>query len=215
MLPYNTDILFSIFSHYNSLIWPALLIIHGILLAFLYQLLRGRSGRWLDAGINTLLILVWLWVAIGFYHVQFSDFNFMAPIYGWVFITQALLLTIITISHWRLEYRFDGNFFNWCGIALIATGLALVPLLDWICGANWHALRWFASGPEATLLVSVGLLLLSTHRVPWLLLLIPLIVSIKIAVLAYFLSYIPDYFFAAACTAGTVVLLLKRARTGH
>src|SRR5687768_16253137 len=100
MLPFTTEILFSSFEQYNRALWPLPMVAPALALVILALALRPvRHG---DRPVGALLALAWLWVGLGYFILHFAAFDFVAPIYGVLFILQGLLVAWSAVVRGRL-----------------------------------------------------------------------------------------------------------------
>lgn len=168
MLPFTIDTYFAAIEQYNQSIWP--LPLAGFPLALIAI---GCAMQPFAAGVRVLgavLVVAWLWSGIGFHLLHFSSINFAAPAYAGLFGVQALLFAWICLARSELRFRFTPNVPGLAGVLLIGMGDALWPTLGLILGnGTFAAAPMFAADPTATVLVTLGVLLLAEGRaVPWL-----------------------------------------------
>ncbi|TDX30858.1 hypothetical protein DFO67_104117 [Modicisalibacter xianhensis] len=204
MLPYSPEILFAIYAQFNQAVWPAQLIFNALLLGLIF-LIAKRSGSATAARIvNGFLALAWAWTGIGFHLAHFAPFNFAAPYYGALFLVQAALFAVAALKA-SPRYRLARGLPGVIGVGLLGYGLFGYPLVDAALGQTWQSLRYFPMAPGATLLVSLGGLLLATGRVTYLLFAVPVLWSLIAGVLAWWLGLVQD---AVLPVAGLMCLAL-------
>jgi hypothetical protein len=103
MLPYSAEVLYALYGQYNQAIWPMqilFLVLAGVSLAFTLH-------PWRQAGrvVGLILVLAWLWAAIGFHWQHFSLINFSAGIYAALFAVQALLIAWTWVARGGTSFR--------------------------------------------------------------------------------------------------------------
>jgi Family of unknown function (DUF6064) len=212
MLPFTAEILFSSFEHYNRALWPLPIIAPALALAILALALRSvRHG---DRAIGALLGLAWLWVGFGYFILHFAAFDFIAPIYGAFFVLQALLLNWSAVVRNRLAFRFTGDLFGWCGLALVLAAALAWPLADSLWGQGWASARLVGLAPGPTAVFTLGMLLCA-GRTPLHLAVIPLLWTLIAGVTAWILSIAQDLALPIVGISAFVLMLWKNRRKKH
>lgn len=203
MLPYSADALFAQFEHYNFAIRPvpalALLLIGMIL----YLAVRSRQDR--SHLIFAALGAGWLWTGTVYHQMFFADLNFAAPVYGALFIFQGVLLLWLGAVRRGFAVRFDGSIDAWIGVGSVIAAACALPLADWLQGAGWTDARLPLIAPGATAGVTVGVLLMTSGRWRWCLLIIPVLWTFVAGGHAWVLDIRQDYVLPAI---GLLALLL-------
>jgi Family of unknown function (DUF6064) len=213
MLPFTAEILFSSFEHYNRALWPLPIVAPALALAILALALRSvRHG---DRAIGALLALAWLWVGLGYFILHFAAFDFIAPIYGAFFVLQALLLIWSAVVRNRLAFRFTGDLFGWCGLALVLAAALAWPLADSLWGQGWASARVVGLAPGPTAVFTLGMLLLCAGRTPLHLAVIPLLWTLIAGVTAWILSIAQDLALLIVGIGAFVLMLWKNRREKH
>lgn len=172
MLPFDAEVLASFFTLYNRTVWPAQILAVVLALAALWLILSPRRGGGRVPGL--LLAAGWLWCGAVFFLLHFASLDFMAPVYGWVFILQGVLL-LWSLGLRRGVLRFRGGAVGWVGLALAVFALFGLPALTALTEAGWQSARIVGLAPGPTAVFSLGLLLMREGRRPWHLLVIPLL----------------------------------------
>jgi hypothetical protein len=172
MLPFTAEILFSSFEQYNRALWPLPVVAPALALAIVGLALRPvRHG---DRAIGGLLALAWLWVGVGYHFLHLAAIDFAAPAYGALFVLQGLLLLWTAVIRDDLAFRFTGDLFGWCGLALALAAVLAWPLADGLWGRGWPGLRVVGLAPGPTAIFTLGMLL-GAGRAPLHLAIIPLL----------------------------------------
>jgi hypothetical protein len=90
MISLTADVFFANIAHYNQAIWPAQIVATLLDLIVVALAVRPRAGS--DRFIGFVLATAWLWTG-AIYHVEhFARINFIAPLFGFLFVAQAVLI---------------------------------------------------------------------------------------------------------------------------
>ena len=209
MLPFTAEILFSSFEQYNRALWPLPIVAPALGIVMLALALRPvRHG---DRAIGTLLALAWLWVGVGYHILHFAALDFAAPAYGAFFVVQGLLLGWSALVQNGLAFRFTGDLFGWCGLALALAAALAWPLADGLWSPGWPSVRLVGLAPGPTAVFTLGMLLLSVGRTPLHLALIPLLWTLIAGATAWILN-IPQDLALPVVGIGAIVLIPSKNR---
>lgn len=206
MLSFTAEVFFSLLGQYNLDLWPTQML--GLLLGLgaVAAACRPRAGS--DRAIAAVLAAAWLWVGIAFHGVYLATISFAAPAVAACFVAQALLLLWSGLVRGRLRFRFRRDVIGWAGLAVALAGLALYPLLGLAAGRGWSQLASFGVAPCPTVIVTIGLLLLTEGRTPFILMIVPLLWSLAAGLAAWFLA-IPEILVLPAIGLGALALILR------
>ncbi|MGH6947659.1 MAG: DUF6064 family protein [Kiloniellales bacterium] len=210
MLPFSEDAFFALFESYNRAIWPAQPLASLLGLVALLPLFGPVRGG--DRALAALLALAWAWNGIAYHLLHFATLSFMAPLFGALFLLQALLFAWSGAIRGRLEFRFRPDLCGWSGLALAVFALAVYPLLGWLAGHGWPRAALFGVAPSPTTLFTFGLLLTLQGRVPLHLLAIPLLWSLIGGASAFLLGVPEDIVLPVAGLGSLLLALLKAGR---
>jgi hypothetical protein len=212
MLPFTAEILFSSFETYNLALWP--LPILAPVLAVAIVLLTLRRVRHGDRAIGALLALAWVWIGVGYFILHFAAFDFAAPLYGGLFVVQALLLAWTGFVRGRLAFRFGADLFVWCGIVVALAAALAGPLGDGLFGRGWASARVVGLAPGPTAVFTLGMLLLTAGRTPLHLAIIPLLWTLVAGATAWILSIPQDLALPIVGVGAFALLLWKNRQQG-
>jgi hypothetical protein len=127
MISLTADVFFANIAHYNQAIWPAQIVATLLGLIVVALAVRPRAGS--DRFIGFVLATAWLWTG-AIYHVEhFARINFIAPLFGFLFVAQAVLIGWTCAVRGRLKFRFNADRYGRSGLALAILALALYPML--------------------------------------------------------------------------------------
>jgi hypothetical protein len=205
MLPFTADILFSDFSQYNRALWPLPALALVLCLATILLVLRPMRGG--DRLIGLLLAAAWLWVGVRYHFLQLARLDFVAPIYGALFVLQGLMLAWAVVRG-KLAFRFRAGFFGWCGLALASAGAFAWPLADGLA-QGWASARIAGLAPGSTAMLTLGLLLLNSRRTPVHLAIVPLLWTLVAGATGWVLGIPQDLLLPVAGIAGFGLILWK------
>jgi Family of unknown function (DUF6064) len=94
-LPFTAEVLSSVVQTYNRAVWPAQVVAYVLALALVWIAIRPRYGgyrRVAHSLAGAALAAAWAWTGVAFHFSYFANINFLAPVYGSLFVVQALLL---------------------------------------------------------------------------------------------------------------------------
>lgn len=155
-LPYSAEVFASLLGRYNMAIWPLPAV--GVALALVALALTLRpvreNGRIISAG----LAVTWAWVGVGFHVERATAIDFAAPLYGALFLVQALLLAWSGVVRGALGIRFQPDLSGWTALGLGAIAVAGYPLLALWAGDAWPGLPLAGTAPDPTVLLTLALL---------------------------------------------------------
>jgi hypothetical protein len=213
MLPYTIEVFFSAMARYNADHLAGVLI-NLALCAAAVALVVVRRGERAPANraVGAILVVAWVWTGALHQLETMADLNFMAAVYGWAWLAQAGLLAAATLWRPYLGFRFARDPAGVGGLALALWGLAGHPLAILATGADWRALPLAGSAPDATAILTAGLLALAAGP-RWLrlgLMLLPLAWGGVAGVSADLLAYPVDYLVPAAAIVAVVLIALPR-----
>ena len=213
MIAYTAEVLFAVLEQYNRDIWPAPVVASAFgVLALLLSLRPVTGGDRVIAGI---LVLTWLWVGAVYFLTYTAPIDYLAPVFGGVFIAQGLLFAWAGARKAQAAFQFQPTPTGWAGLALALFALAAYPLLAWSAGHGWPQAALFGVAPTPTVLFTLGMLLLTAGRTPGYLMIVPLLWSLAAAAAAVMLAVPEDLTLPVAGLAAARVWLWRKrqART--
>ena len=174
-LPFTLEQFLDVFRQYNISLWPMqiLLIILALVATYFSMVKRSYS----DKIILFILTFLWLWMGIVYHLIYFSSINKAAIVFGSLFIIQSLLFFYLGIMKDKLRFQFNLNKYGVTGMALIMFALIVYPLLGYWFGHVYPSSPTFGL-PCPTSIFTFGILLFSSSRIPFIVIIIPAIWSI-------------------------------------
>ena len=213
-MPYTVEVFFAAMAEYNRAWFP--LPIFALLLAFAAFALAVRPlpGRPALSGrlVGAILAASWLWVGWAHQLQHMAGLNFMAPVYGWVWIIQGVLIALTCAAPGRVRFRFVGDLRGWTGLALALFGLLGYPLAVLALGHGWRGVPLVGMAPDPTAIFTAGVLAAARERPPLHLFVVPVGWAGVAAFSAYLLGFPLDYAVAVAVVIGTAMAVGARLR---
>lgn len=144
---------FRLFELYNAWLWPAQPLVLLLGLGLFVALWRGLP--WAPRAACTALAIAWAWVAWAFHLERYAAINWAAKGFAAAFALQAALMLVLL---WRRSPAPPRR--APVGFALLAGAVLLMPLLGVAAGRPWQEAEVFGLTPDATVLGTLGVLLL-------------------------------------------------------
>lgn len=172
-LMFGPEVFLRLFVRINQDIWPWQGIAVIMVVAIGALLVRGDILA--RRGILLLMAAAWLWSGAGFLMEYYGPVNLPATWFGWAFVLQGALLTVVALV-WRWDTVAEQSALaRWSsGIGWVVI-MGLSPLLTVAQSGNWHSVALFAVTPDVTALGAVPCMLVLPRRIRWLFLLLPLV----------------------------------------
>ena len=172
LLMFSPETYYRLFELYNADVWPMQVVALGGGLGIAAFMVRGP--HWREYVVCTLLAIIWLAVAWGYFFQRYSTINLAAPYFAWSFTAQAILIAVSGVLLQRLTFNDAKGLTGKVGIALFIFALLLQPLIGPLIGGEWSGVELFGLAPDPTVLGTLGVLLAS-DRVRWELFIIPVL----------------------------------------
>ena len=174
-LPFTIEQFLSVFELYNQSVWPfqVLVYIQVVFSIILILKISKLSGKF----ISSTLVFLWLWMGVIYHLTFFTTINPAAYVFGILFVTQAILLAYYGLLKGTLSFVFEGDVFSYAGIALVAFALIVYPLAGYFFGHIYPRSPTFGL-PCPTTIFTLGILLMLKGRIPFRLLIVPILWSI-------------------------------------
>jgi hypothetical protein len=174
-LPFSIEQFLKVFEDYNLSVWPMQLVIYVMALVALF--LSIKKLRWSGKIISLILSFFWIWMGIVYHLMFFTTINKAAYVFGIAFILQGILFFYYGFIHKRLSFRFSRNVYGVTGSFLMLFALLIYPITGYYMGHIYPASPTFGL-PCPTTIFTFGLLLWASHKLPWPILIVPLLWSI-------------------------------------
>ena len=218
MLPYTTDVFFAAMARYNADHAGLVALLAGLTMAVFALAVFGTRKAWQDRAVGAVLAAGALTSGWAHQSGLMADLNFMASVYGPLWIVQGGLLAGTLALRPRLSFAgadtgsSAGGRTRLGGLAIAAVGLIGHPLALLAHGIDAASLPLAGSAPDATAILIAGLLA-AAHGPRWLrlgLLLLPLAWGGVAATSAYLLGFAPDALVPLAVLAAAALTVADR-----
>ncbi len=208
-MPFTIQEFLGVFESYNTSVWPMQIILNLLAVICLFLLISSLKGK--SAIINGVLIFLWLWMGLVYHILYFTTISTIGFLFGALFVLQALIFSYY--AYFRpenLRYRFKLNISGFVGIIFILYSLLIYPVFANDLGHIYPQTPTFGL-PCPTTIFTFGILLFSTTRVRWYIMIIPLLWSLIGFSAAYNLGMTEDYFLVFAGIIAMILQFLKPA----
>jgi hypothetical protein len=205
-IPFTTEQFIQIFEKYNQTVFPMQFVL--ILVAIISVLLATNPKPFTNKTISGLLGFLWLWVGIVYHLIFFTKISPPAYLFGTLFIFQGLLFLYEGVARNRLSFRISQKFYGIFGAIFITYALAIYPLISYALGRIFPSSPTFGV-PCPTTIFTFGLLLWTDKKVPFRLLVIPVLWSIVGTSAALNFGIKEDFGLIVAATLGTASILWR------
>ena len=171
-IPFSRQAFFEVFEAYNLAVWPAQILLIALAVAALVTVIRPvRHG---DATIAAILAAFWMWMGVVYHMVYFTAINPAAWGFGTLFVLQGLVFLLAGVYRGRLSFRYRSGAVAHLGSILILYALLIYPLLGYLLGHRYPESPTFGL-PCPTTIFTFGLLLWTDRKVPYYVLIIPVL----------------------------------------
>lgn len=160
---FTPETYFRLFELYHRDWWPMQLAC--MTMAVVILLCLWLKPAWGGRVIAILLATSWAWVSWAFLHLRFAPIHWVAEWYAVAFVLQALLLFVYGVSRRGVEFEPGDPVRAGIGIFILLGALLVLPATAHLTGRGWLQTELFAMTPDATVLATLGLLLLVKGRV--------------------------------------------------
>jgi len=162
--------LLEVFATYNPMIWPMQIVAYLIGLSAVYLAVRKTTIS--KRAIPAILAFFWLWVGLAFWLPSVFQGYMPGIFFTALFLIQGGLLAAQTIKP-GLEFGFKRDACAWAGVFCLLYALVGYPLAGAMVGHAYPYMSPFGLTPCPVVTFTFGLLLLTTSKVPKILLIIP------------------------------------------
>jgi hypothetical protein len=176
MLPFTLEQFLDVFAAYNTAIWPAQIVAY--LLGAIAVAALLRPGRASDRVVSAVLGMMWLCTGVLYHGTFFSSVNNAAFAFGALFVVEGMALFYAGVIRDHLRFAINPGVRGVIGAGFILYASLVYPLIGIATGHSWPALPMFGVAPCPVTIFTFGLLLLTTRRFSYWLLVIPFIWSL-------------------------------------
>jgi hypothetical protein len=198
-----------VFKKYNTAVFPTQLLL--VLLAACAIYFVAQAKRHPGKPITFILAGLWLWMDAVYHIGFFSVINKAAYGFGALFILEGILLFIYAFI--APPFSFQKNIASIVSAVLLVYALIIYPLLGYIAGHGYPYSPTFGL-PCPTTIFTLAVFLLADNRLPFYLIVIPLLWVVIGFSAAFTLGIYEDAMLIVSGLA-LVVLNLKKPKTWH
>ena len=206
-IPFSQDQFFRVFEAYNLSLWPIQILFYG--LGVVCIIVMVKNGLKYSRMLCAVLSFFWLWMGVVYHILYFSSINSAAYFFGFVFIMQGLAFFYFGVIRQKVKFNFNLELSGIIGLVLIVYALGAYPVISYFVGHIYPRSPTFGV-PCPTTIFTFGLLLHSTTRVPWFIVLIPLLWSFIGLSAALNLSVKEDFGLPVAGLLASPILLFYK-----
>ncbi|MFO7892527.1 MAG: DUF6064 family protein [Longimicrobiales bacterium] len=207
--PFATEQFMEVILRYNQTVWPIQILFYVGAVALLW--LAVVSSRSSDRWVSGILAFFWAWMAVVYHWLFFTAITPAAWVFGALFLVQAVVFLAAGLFGDRLAFEFEGDAYGVIGAVFLAYGLLFYPIFGALAGHTYPESPTFGL-PCPTTIVTFGVLLWASRRVPIHVVLIPAIWGLIGGSAAIQFAIPEDYGLIVAGVLGTVLVLLKNRR---
>lgn len=205
--PFTAEEFLALFEAYNTAIWPAQIVAYILAGAAVALAVKRTpvSGR----AVGAVLSFFWLWIGIVYNIIFFTRLTGAGFGFGALFIAQGLMFLGVGVWKDRVNYKVGADIYSFAGGIFILYAMVIYPVLGAMFGHSYPRCPVFGVTPCPVTIFTFGILLLAARRVPWFLLVIPLVWSAIGSQAAVYFAVREDFALPAVGVLGTVMILLK------
>lgn len=188
-IPFTADVYQQLFRNYNEEWWPVQLFGLAIGAAVIWAG-RSRTFGARSQLIGVFLGAVWAWIGYAWYLGVYADLNWAGTYIAGACFVQAFLLVAMGLAG-RLD-REPGRKMTEFTSEVALFGLVAYACYAFLSGREWADSLVFGHDPQATAVVTLGMVLM-VARPAWLLMIVPLVICILSGVTAHVLGFFVGY----------------------
>jgi hypothetical protein len=204
-LPFTTEQFLEVFRRYNNTFYPlqAVFLLIAVYAIFVVARNKCNSGRI----VTTILAAFWMWMGLAYHIAFFSSINKAAYIFGSLFILQGILLLIYGYLN-QPTFTFQKNVRGIASVSLLVYALIIYPIVGYFLGHRYPYSPTFGL-PCPTTIFTIAVFLLAEKRLPFYILLIPLLWCAVGFSAAFTLGIYEDFGLIVSALVLAVVLFIR------
>jgi hypothetical protein len=174
-LKFSFDEFMAMLADYNDAIWPLQIIVYLVTIAILVMMFMKirHTGKIIAAWLG----ILWIWVGIVFNLIYFSRVTQGGFVFGVIFIIQGLIFLYSSVARNDLAFQLNSGWKALAGLIIMLYALIGYPALEYAWGRGYPELLPFGLAPCPLTVFTLGLLLLSVNKIPFYLVIIPVLYS--------------------------------------
>ncbi len=208
-MPFTVEQFLGVFAAYNKAVFPSPLFLNlAALAAIFFATKPNRASGKVAAAI---LSVFWLWSGLVYHLLFFTRINRLAYLFSGLFILQAAIIFYSGVIREGLGFRFRKDTCGLVGSMILLFALVFYPLLGYFFDHSYPESPTFGV-PCPTTIFTFGFLLWTDKKVPFYVLIIPVLWTL-IGVSAAFLFTMYEDLGLPAAAIAAVLLMLRRSPT--
>lgn len=201
-LPFTAEEFLEVFKNYNTSVYPMQIVflLAAVLIIMILFIKKNRYQKFIFSSLG----LFWFWMGIVYHIAFFSKINKAAYLFGALFILQSIFLFVAGLTK-SVTFSFGKNISSITGISFIIYALIIYPVIGYYSGHAYPYSPTFGL-PCPTTIFTFSIFLLADKRLPFYLMVIPLLWSVIGLSAATTLGIYEDI---ALIIAGLIFLILN------
>jgi hypothetical protein len=193
VLPFSTNQFLEVFAIYNNAIYPA----QWVLICVALAVIISSVAKKLKKMVVIFLAFLWLWAGIVYHVIFFSRINGAAFLFGFLFISQSLILFYFGLIKGSVRFHPRLNTRGILGGFWVVYALVLYPLFNDVLGHRYPSSPTFGA-PCPVTIFTFGLLFWTDRRAPLFVIAVPFFWTAVGAAAAFLLGMYEDIGLPAA-----------------
>jgi len=208
-MPFTVEQFLDVMEKYNLAVYPIQIFFNILALVVIFFLFKKTAFS--SKFISLSLSFYWLWIGIVYHLAYFTKINNAAYVFGILNIMQAILFFYFGFVKQIFDFNLKKDWLGILGGLFILYALIIYPILGGISGHVFPRNPTFGL-PCPTTIFTFGILLFAIKKIPWCLIIIPLIWSVIGTFAAINLTIFEDYGLGISGVVGFIVILLTNKR---
>lgn len=208
-IPFSVDEFLNVFESYNQSLWPIQILFYIVALVAIAAIFK-RSNNSSQIAMSVLAFF-WGWMGLVYHIIYFSAINKAAYVFGTAFLLQSFIFLYVGVIKKKIKLAFNPDLSGIVALVFLVYSLVLYPILGYVMGHTYPRTPTFGV-PCPTTIFTFGILLYSVNRIPWYLIIVPLLWSIVGFSAAINLSVKEDFGLVVAGIIAALLLLFYKPK---
>ncbi len=205
--PFTTEQFFSVFERYNSVTFPAQIILLLLGIFSLHVTIFSRAGK--NQTVGGLLGLFWIWMGLVYHITFFSSINPPAYIFGALFILQGIFFFWETYKRKKIEFSYSGGIVDYIAVFFVVFGLFIYPIISYLLTGSFAKTISFGL-PCPTTIATFGFLMLARESLSKYLVIIPSLWALVGTTAAVSFNVYQDYLLIVSAIVANIFIFSNR-----
>lgn len=207
MIPFSIEVYIRLIERYAETFWPMSVV--AFIVAAIAVFICFKPGKFGNRMLGVYLAAAWFWIGTVYYGNFFTGLNWAAWFSAGLFVVQGALLGVY---HNRIEVLYLPTVAGRVGMLFMLFALIAYPALGAWAGLKFSAAPIVGLHPEPTILFTLGVLLLSSPKIYWRLIALPILAALISGVAAWMMDWPHDVLVLAAGALACVLTLRSTRR---